>query len=266
MVWLLLVGCGILSGERPDEQVKEQDDEASPAQLVEPFWAPPEGIVSEVSESSEPPEVLDTASSLGHTGIVPKLPLVFDDFDNYPNGTVWGDGELVGPWRVEWDGYGTIQIDMESVLLTPAAATGPSEAHSALIVTQDQYNDVSFTVRMKNEAQLRTPTPFAWEVGQVIWNYTHHDDAYYLSLKTNGVEFGELVPPDSYVALWTADTPAMKVGNWYDIRVEQLADTSSIWINGAHVLTFVDPTPLPDGLVGLYAGDASVRFDEFTVE
>jgi hypothetical protein len=187
---------------------------------------------------------------------------VTDDFEAYSAWT-WEQGDLVGPWQVAWDGYGEIGVVAGALKLTPATASWPLGAHSALVQTTRTFDDPVFTVRMNTVEQLRVPEPWAWEVGQVFWNRSSNGTAYYFAMKTNGAEFGEVLADGTFDTLWTDTANAVQLGDWNDVEVSQQGNQTTIWVNSVHLLTYKDPTPLSGGHIGLYAGDSSVLFDDF---
>jgi len=107
-----------------------------------------------------------------------------------------------------------------------------------------------------------------WEVGWVLWHYTDSSHFYYFIPKPNGWELGKEDPafPGAQRFLATGVTRMFPVGNWYTVRVRQVSNTITVWVNGVQVVSFTDTLgPYLSGSVGLYNEDSQVRFDSLTV-
>jgi len=194
-----------------------------------------------------------------------------DGFEGYPNGQAWQDGTTHGPWVAEFNGYGTTSIaqDGSNVLsLTPAASRSPGETHAALVRTAQSFGDLDLTVRLRTVEQLRSGTPNPWEVGWVLWHYGDNTHFYYVALKPNGWELGKEDPayPGAQRFLATGSNPTFPVGRWSTVRIRQVSNAITVWVNGAPVVSFTDTQgPYLSGSLGLYNEDSQVRFDGVTV-
>ena len=199
---------------------------------------------------------------------VPAVVVGFaDDFESLDLGAMWADGTAHGNWLARFAGYGTIaaEVDGDRVLsLSPKPSTTSGETHAALVVSTASFTDVDFTVQMKTAAQLRTPTPNAWETGWAIWNFTDETHFYYVALKPNGLEIGKEDPayPGAQRFLVTLSSPTFGVGQWYTIRVKHVGNSFTVWVNGSQLATYTDQErPYTSGAVGLYTEDADVHFN-----
>lgn len=167
-------------------------------------------------------------------------------------------------WTVEYDGYGTVEVEGDALSLSPLPARRPDETRAALVLGGDPgWRDYSFGFRMSTQQQLREGSPpNPWEAGWVFFRYQGEDRSYYLSHKPNGLELGKLVPPagTGQIFLATAPSPAAELGRWYDYRIDVRGPTISVYVDGQLALSYTDPDPILSGRVGLYTEDAHVHF------
>ncbi|TMK89115.1 MAG: DUF1080 domain-containing protein [Actinobacteria bacterium] len=198
--------------------------------------------------------------------------LLSDGFDGYPGNVSWLDGTGHGNWNAVYNGYGVTRVVSErgnSVLQEkPKSSTSAGETHAGLVRTLAPFGDSDTTVLMKTVSQLRTPTPNAWEVGWVLWHYTDDSHFYYFVPKPNGWELGKEDPayPGAQRFLATGSNPTFPVGRWYTVRIRQVSNAITVWVNGAQVASFTDTQgPYLSGSLGLYNEDSQVRFDGVTV-
>src|SRR5437762_10855648 len=109
--------------------------------------------------------------------------LLTDGFDAYPTGVSWVDGSLHGNWSAVYNGYGVTKVvsDRSSNVLQekPKSSTSPGETRAGLVRSVASVGDSDTTVLVKTVAQLRKPSPNAWEVGWVLWHYTNDSHFYY---------------------------------------------------------------------------------------
>jgi len=172
-------------------------------------------------------------------------------------------------WTVKYDGYGKVGAEGGVASMRPRAAQRPSETSAALALAgEPTWRNYSFTVKMRLREQLRQNSPpNEWEAGWLFFHYQDDDRSYYLAHKTNGLEFGKLVPPAStgQVFLETRPYPPAETGRWHDYRIELRGATVRIYVDGRLRITYTDPEPIPRGRVGLYSEDAHVEFKQPTV-
>jgi hypothetical protein len=195
-----------------------------------------------------------------------------DAFESYPAGT-WPEGSTHGPWRVAYNGYGTVGVERDPkepgstnrLFQRPQTSTLPQETHASLTLSNNLYGDLDLTVRAKTVQQLRTPVANPWETAWALWRYTDDLHFYYVALKTNGWELGKEDPayPGAQRYLATGSSPTFSVGTWYSVRVSQIGATITVSIDGREIVSFTDSErPYTSGSIGLYCEDAYVRFDD----
>lgn len=230
-------------------------------------------------------EASSDAATEKEAEIAPSADLLADDFEAHPAGA-WTDGSMHGVWRAVSNGYGetTIETDGTRVLRQkPKASVKLDETHASLVLSNKTLSEpFELSLRMKTVAQLRTPTPNAWEVAWVIWHYRDEGHFYYFTPKPNGWELGKVdnskVDPAGPDCVWpaymnckypgaqrylaTGSSPTFPVGSWYRARV-QVGPTTKVYIDDKLVTSFTDmETPYTSGTVGLYNEDAHVEFDD----
>jgi hypothetical protein len=182
-----------------------------------------------------------------------------------PDGTErpWADGTWHGRWTAVFNGYGEVRPDGDDLLLAPLAPAGPDDTHAALVVTSHEYADFAATVRLRTDAQLRTPVPNAWEVGWVLWHYTGPGRFYALALKPTGWELSKQDPryPGGQRFLASGRTPTFPVGTWHTVGVVQVGGTIEVAADDVQLARYVDRVePYRSGSLGLYTEDARVHF------
>lgn len=185
---------------------------------------------------------------------------------------VYSDGAVVGNWKVEWAGYGSVTVGAagSDMTLAPAPATSEWDTHSALVVST-KVVPASATLRatVTTLDQLReNSAPNTWETGWLVFNYTDPEHFYYLALKTNGWELGKRDPayPGGQRFLATGSTPAAKVGTGQSVVITTANNRMTATISGVRVASFTDrERPYLGGKAGLYTEDAAVKFSALTV-
>jgi hypothetical protein len=198
--------------------------------------------------------------------------LLSENFSGYATNVSWADGTAHGNWNAVYNGYGVTKVVADagrnSLQEKPKSSTSPAETHAGLVRSTASYGDSDTTVLMKTVGQLRTPTPNAWEVGWVLWHYTDDTHFYYFTPKPNGWELGKEDPayPGAQRYLATGSNRTFPVGRWYTVRVRQVSNNITVWVNGTQVVSFTDTqSPYLSGSLGLYNEDSQVRFDSATV-
>jgi hypothetical protein len=206
--------------------------------------------------------------------------LFAEDFESLQLDMSWKEGAEYGQWNTVFTGFGTvgIEIDQTKVLMeSPMAATMPGESHAALVVSIPTFGDLDLKVQMKTVMQLRTDSnsssldaasaPNPWEVAWLLWHYTDNVHFYYITLKTNGWELGKEDPNYNGNQRFLTSGPAgYTVGVWNTVRVRQVGNSITVFVDGAQLTSFVDDErPYTSGSIGLYTEDAYVRFDNITV-
>lgn len=175
----------------------------------------------------------------------------------------WADGSTHGGWTSVFNGHGTNTGGDDSLYLSPRAAEDPGTTHAGLVVSTDSYGDVRYEARMRTVKQLRTPHPNPWEVPWLVWAYTDPEHFYYITLKPNGWELGKRDPayPGGQRFLATGHDK-YPVDDWYEVRVEQRGAELKVTVSGKKLVTFTDAErPYPQGKVGAYTEDATVKFE-----
>ena len=179
----------------------------------------------------------------------------------------WRDGERHGDWLAVFDGYGRTTASQQdgalTVRLEPKAAAAPDVTHAGLVVTQADYSDLSLSVQVRTDEQLRVGPPNPWEVAWVLWRYSDPDHFYALALKPNGWELSKQDPayPGKQRFLATGSAPRFPVGEWHDLRVVHRGNVIRAYAGGRLLTTFTDSErPYLRGAVGLYCEDARVEF------
>jgi hypothetical protein len=177
-----------------------------------------------------------------------------------------------GNWYVEYNGYGTVTENAAHTLFTlsPKVAVRRRQTHAGLLLSTKTYADVSMTVRMKTNSQLRTGSPAnPWEVAWLLWNYTDDNHFYSLNLKPNGWELGKEDPafPGAQRYLTTKGTPTYPIGAWYAVNVSKVGPKMTVAVNGKVLGTYVDTQSpyLTAGHIGLYTEDANVTFNPVSI-
>ena len=102
----------------------------------------------------------------------------------------------------------------------------------------------------------------------MLWHYTDDSHFYYFIPKPTGWELGKEDPayPGAQRFLATGTDTRYPINRWYTVRVRQVANTMTVWVNGAQVVSFTDTErPYLLGAAGLYNEDSQVRFDSLTV-
>jgi len=267
-----VVGIGILSG------VVATTVSAGPAaarrqKITTTTIAP--ATTTTVAPTTVAPTTTTTVAPTTTTTVPAVTPLLSETFDS-PLLTGWLDGSVHGNWVSTYNGYGVNGTELDaskgSGVLTesPKASTTPGETHASLVNSTASFGDSDTTVWLTTEAQLRTgSTPNAWEVGWVLWHYTDDTHFYYFAPKPNGWELGKEDPayPGAQRYLATGSSPTFPVGRAYTVRVRQVANTITVWVNGSQIVSFTDSqAPYLRGTLGLYNEDSHVHFDDVLVK
>lgn len=196
-----------------------------------------------------------------------------DDFSGYPLGLGWNDGSVHGSWTSTYNGFGLNGISSAAgsagvasnvASESPKPSTSLGETHAGLLVSGATLGNMDLTVNMVTLQQLRTPTPNNWETAWALWHFTAGPHFYYFIPKAHGWELGKSDPayPGGQRFLATGVTPSFSLGRWHSVRVRQVGNTMSVWVDGAMVTTFTDnERPYFSGQLGLYSEDARVQFD-----
>jgi len=206
----------------------------------------------------------------------------------------WAEGSTHGNWYVQFtgalDGDGFVAIQQEAgtnVLVEKPATALSSTTHSSLVTSLTTFGDFEMTLEMKTLQQLKQ-SPNNWEVAWAVWHYTSNQSFYYFVLKPEGWEIGrrDLAyvqkaeegkrPNDGQDILFT-ENGSFPIQTWYTVRIRQVGNTISVWVNGQKLGDFKDPAkiednipdhkwpakralPYLDGAIGLYTEDALVQF------
>lgn len=182
-----------------------------------------------------------------------------------PTATTWAEGSILNGWLSDFNGFGTTSQALNGdLILSPKASTSAGETHAALATTVASYGDVDVTTTMTTDAQLRTGSaPNAWEVGWLLWHHADNTHFYYLALKPNGLELGKEDPAYAGAQrfLVTLGERSFPVGSSHLVRVTQVGNVITVWVDGAPATTFTDDErPYTSGHVGVYDEDSVARF------
>lgn len=199
----------------------------------------------------------------------PSTPRFADDFSSYGDGTQFREGAHFGSWTVEFGGYGAVRVTDGSLELIPAQAAQPGVTHSVLVAGPSFTSPINFYVRLFTGAQLRVGNlPNPWEAAWIMWAYTDVAHSYYFLPKPNGWELAKRDPAyqGGQRIMATGNTPAFRVNQWYDVRVEHSGAEMTVFVDGARLVIFTDAErPYAFGKIALYSEDAAVRFDNVRV-
>jgi hypothetical protein len=169
-----------------------------------------------------------------------------------------------GPWKVEFRGYGTVRLTSGLVTMTPKApgTHQASDTHASLVLSRQQYGDLTVTCDVLTTEQLRPGGGNPWEVGWVLWHVGDRKHFYALALKPNGWELSKQVPglPGDQKFLVTGETPVFPVGTWHTVRITQVGPRISVFADDQRLADYIDPHPYLNGAVGLYSEDAAAVF------
>lgn len=179
----------------------------------------------------------------------------------------WQDGEVHGPWRSVFHGYGSNTGAADRLDLAPRAARRPHRTHAGLVVSTARYHGVAYRARLRTAEQLRTPEPNPWEVAWLVWAYTDPEHFYYLALKPNGWELGKRDPEYRGGQRFLATgTPVFPVGEWSRVQVRHRGAHVTVAVDGRELVDFTDrERPYPAGSVGAYTEDAHAQFRDIAV-
>jgi hypothetical protein len=177
---------------------------------------------------------------------------------------------------VIYNGYGQVTFDAtQGIVMQPETTTSPSVTHAALVLSnaysQTPIKNFEVSVVVATEQQLRSPTPNAWEVFWLFFNYTSdsttsdgHKQTNYFVFKPNGIELGTAFDSIGQNYLVTETSPKHTIGTLSTIKVRKVGQQLGVWINGVQVINYlgtVFPQALYDvpGTFGLYTEDARVH-------
>ncbi|MBV9041124.1 MAG: DUF1080 domain-containing protein [Acidimicrobiia bacterium] len=230
--------------------------------------------------ASKPSRTTTTTAPSGSTTTTapsqtaPPSGTLSENFSSLPQGTGWTDGSAHGQWVSAFSGYGQSGIESDGthgnvLTLSPAASASPSETHAALVRSASTFGDTDLTVDMRTVQQLRSGSAAnPWETGWVLWHYGDNTHFYYFIPKPNGWELGKEDPayPGAQRFLAAGSSPSYAVGPWNTVRVRQVGNSITVWVNGSQIVSFTDnERPYSSGSLGLYTEDAHVHFDNIAV-
>jgi hypothetical protein len=196
-----------------------------------------------------------------------------DNFSSYPLNTCFTEGSAFGQWSSVLSGEGCNQVESSSSAFcldqSQAPSAAPSDTRSSLTVGPAFSAPETISVDVNTNAQLRQNSPpNPWEVGWVLWDYTDSGHFYYFQPRPNGWELGKEDPayPGSQRVLATGTSPVYPIGAWYAVKIIQIQNVLTVYVNGQPVTTFTDTeTPYTTGNIGLYNEDSDVRFANIAV-
>ncbi len=181
-----------------------------------------------------------------------------------------------------FDGFGRIAVlqcdGKDCLTLKPMTSTSAGETHAALTTSALGYEDfeATFTDVVTIEQLRERDAPNAWERAWLLWRFVDRRHFYYLILKDTGWELGKVDPAyrGGQRFLATADEPRFPVGLPNNVRIRQLGNAMTIFVDDEHLISFADNADpavggsaafYPAGRFGFYCEDAFVRFGGFSV-
>ncbi|WP_073755212.1 family 16 glycoside hydrolase [Streptomyces sp. CB03234] len=185
-----------------------------------------------------------------------------------PEAAQWQEGTEHGPWRVVYNGHGTVVGQGGTITLSPRPARRADETHAALVISKASYEDFTYRLRMRTVKQLREPgRPNPWEAAWAVWHYTDDTHFYYVVLKPNGWELGKVDPACPEKQCFLATHPgSYPIHSWHTVEVHQRGATMTISVDDEPIVTHTDRRgPYTRGSVGLYTEDATVEFEDISV-
>lgn len=194
--------------------------------------------------------------------------LVLPACDTDPEAARWQEGSEHGPWRVIYDGDGSVTSEGGTLTLSPRPARRADLTHAAMVVSKKSYGDFTYRLRMRTVKQLRTPDPpNPWEAAWAVWRHTDDTHFYYLVLKPNGWELGKASPACRGNQCFLATRPgSYPIHSWHTVEVHQTGATMTIRVDDEPIVTHTDRRdPYPRGAVGMYTEDATVEFADISV-
>ena len=170
-------------------------------------------------------------------------------------------------WNINYDGYGEINFDNDSIILKPKISTEEYETHSALVTTIEQAKDFTLEIDAVTKCQLRENSqPNAWEVFWIFFNYNPTDDGKkktnYFILKPNGYELGTAWDEVEQGFSDTGDSMSLTINEEYKYVITKIGRYMQISVNDVVLIDKeFDETKLYDetGSIGLYSEDAEVE-------
>ncbi|MBI3541005.1 MAG: hypothetical protein HY073_02570 [Deltaproteobacteria bacterium] len=197
----------------------------------------------------------------------------------------WTLTTTAADWDVVYDGYGSVVFDVSNgITMQPQAVSDPSNTSAALVLAKKTeasqtgscpLQNFRLTIQGTTQQQLRTPTPNAWEVLWLFFNYNPvgaYKQTNYFSFKPSGVELGRAYDNVGQTYLLTKSTPAMTIGQTYTYIIDKQGQNLKAWIDGVQVMDYPnDPLSMDalydvPGSIGLYTEDSKVNIKSITVE
>jgi len=225
---------------------------------------------SELLEIGENLKFNNRTSVYHHTHDPSKM---FDDFSSGPYHLNLGEISPNGKWLGKWNGGGSLDVkkDIENnsnYVSVVESGFVKNETRSALVLTNNKYDDFKLSLDVRNDKQLREINPNSWEVGWIFWRYMDNTHFYYFTLKPNGSESGKYdggVNPTDQLFLESTEFPSSVIGKWDHLDIIVKKNHITILVNGKIVQNFYDISSFNKGQIGLYCEDASVSFDNITI-
>jgi len=268
------IGITLYQAQKNNPPIFEENKTSST--IIKTENSHPNGTVNQIDDDSELLEIGENlkfnnrTSVYHHTHDPSKM---FDDFSSGPYHLNLGEISPNGKWLGKWNGGGSLDVrqDIEnSSNYVSVVESGfvKNETRSALVLTNNEYDNFRLSLDVRNDKQLREINPNSWEVGWIFWRYVDNTHFYYFTLKPNGSESGKYdggVNPTDQLFLESTEFPNSVLGKWdhFDIIVKK--NHITILVNGKIVQDFDDVSSFDKGRIGLYCEDASVSFDNITI-
>jgi hypothetical protein len=165
-----------------------------------------------------------------------------------------------GDWQTWW---GQVTFKSGAFTLESRAPVSPDETYSALVTSTRSWGDYAFSFTTTTLEQLRAGSPpNPWEVAWAMFRFRDLENYYYFILKPNGYELGKKQGSDDQIFLVTGTAPQLAFGKRTRIQIQAQGARIRVFVGGAKIIDFTDPSPLHSGL---YEEDARVRFESVTV-
>ncbi len=180
-------------------------------------------------------------------------------------------------WLEVYKGEGQIVFEESDILLEPKASTQANETHAALVLAKltekCPIQNFILNINASTVSQLRSPTPNAWEVFWIFFNYrttSHGKETNYFILKPNGIELGKAFAELGQTFLYTDSNPILHIGETYHYKIEKRENEVWVYINDVLALDPQgqenDAIYLHPGSIGLYTEDAKVKIYSVNLE
>ena len=198
---------------------------------------------------------------------------MYDNFSSEPYHLNVDELSSNGKWLGKWNGGGSLDVKQDIAnsnnhVLVVESGFVLNETRSALVLTNDKYENFRLSLDVRNDKQLRETNPNSWEVGWLFWRYVDNTHFYYFTLKPNGAESGKYdggVNPTDQLFLEATEFPSAFIGKWDHLDIIVMKNHITVFVNGKIIQNFEDISSFNKGRIGLYCEDSSVSFDNISI-